>query len=118
MPPLVGTKREVDALASYPFACAQTINPGRNGAIKSGWRGSARTVNPCNPLRQQATELTSQAISAFRDFRYLRVFLVLLVVLKEPPLRKVTRLTAQKYAVSGRLKRLMAFSAFIIAGNP
>jgi hypothetical protein len=34
------------------------------------------------------------------------------------PLRKVTHLTAQKHAVSGRLKRRMAFSAFIIAGNP
>jgi hypothetical protein len=31
---------------------------------------------------------------------------------------KVTHLTAQKRAVSGRLKRLMAFSACITARNP
>jgi hypothetical protein len=33
-------------------------------------------------------------------------------------LRKVPQLTAQKHAVPSRLKRLMAFSAFIIARNP
>jgi hypothetical protein len=33
-------------------------------------------------------------------------------------LRKVTQLPAQKHAMSVWLKRLMAFSAFIIARNP
>jgi hypothetical protein len=33
-------------------------------------------------------------------------------------LRKVTHLTAQKHAASGRLKRLIALLAFIIAGIP
>jgi hypothetical protein len=34
------------------------------------------------------------------------------------PLRKITHLTAQKHAASGRLKWLIAFSACIIAVNP
>jgi hypothetical protein len=43
---------------------------------------------------------------------------VLLVVLKDCALRKVTHLTAQKRAAMDWLKRLMAFSTFIITSNP